>query len=1104
MANEFLRRTPTSTGNRRVWTFSYWIKKNSLGNAVSFYTTQASTPYLSVGDFYSTDEIQVCRNESATVTEVVTKNKFRDVSSWMHILIIWDTTHIISSNRAKLFVNGVEQKDFQNGSGSSAVFPTQNYEGGVNRTVEHDIGTVVTGAYPNGYPGTFVKGEMTDVFLVDGQALTPDVFGFYKQGKGYISAGSAQATDFRPGQWVPKTPRVIKTEINRRGGFGVNGFYLPMNDSKNFGADFHGDPNSIITLNEKLPQPRVGVASTASVGLGYTDALRADPYAANLVLALPFVSGGLQSGLGDCSHIIRNTGTAKTFVWNSGSTAVSTATTSSYYGSAGNFPGGTVGISTSADFKMDGSFTVECWFNSGNFNGTSGNHIAQGRDGKDGGDNWILSQGGTGGSSVRFLLRNDNGTNAKDLDVAISSLSTNQWHHFAGVYDNSKRQSMVFLNGVVVGVGTDITWTRNNTTTLLVGSNDSNPTGAGGNRNVNGYLQDLRIYKGVAKYTGGFDVPRPYTPVGIATWRQVPDTTANNFATMNPLIEARPSSGTDSPASSTIVTFAGGNLDLTNSASSGNAQRMVSFATIGISTGRWYWEVRAGTNDRVGISKGFQQKNYGGNLGGGSGLEATVTYEASGAVSFANTAFGSVTTLTPPSFDTTNIIGVAVSANNGLNNLTIQFFKDGVGVTTLTGVGATSPVLEWFPSKMMQGSGSGSDQKFNFGQNPTFSGNITEGTFTDTNGKGLFKYQPPSGFLALCEDNLPTPAISDPGKYFKTVLYTGDGNSGRSIVGVGFTPDLVWVKSRTNTNFNNIADSVRGTGRLLYTNSTVGEEVNTGIINSFNSDGFGVGSDNSANQSSQNFVAWCWRAGAGTTSTNTNGSITSVVSVNQDAGFSIVSFTGTGAQGTFGHGLGKTPKFIVMKRRTGGTNNWSVYHSSLGLSHTTYPNWLYLNATSSEQSSVSSANHPLYQRPDSSLIYLNTGTSESTNVSGSTYIAYCWAEIENFSKFGSYVGNGNADGPFVYCGFKPAIIIFKNISAVGNWVMKSNHISSNPNGYTLLPDASDTEYAPNNTEIDFLSNGFKNRTTSSLVNGSGNTIIFAAFAESPFQTANSK
>jgi hypothetical protein len=655
MANEYLRRNNTSTGNRQVWTWSAWIKRASnlsineerlwtAGTGGGTGTSPRTDISFGNGNFtFGLNSTGNSWNAPSTTAQ------HKDVSSWCHIVFVLDTTKTDATEQRRIYFNGVEEYL----TGATALTKNEltpyNLAGNIHAVAQY------VNEIPSGGQNPF-KGEMSDVFFVDGQALTPDVFGFYKQGKGYISVGSTQATDFRPGQWVPKTPRVIKTEINRRGGFGVNGFYLPMNDYRNFGADFHGDPNSIITLNEKLPQPRVGVASTASVGLGYTDALRADPYAANLVLALPFVSGGLSSGFGDYAPSIKGSGTAKTIVSTSATIAnVSAASTSGlYYGSGASFSNSGIGISfaSSSDFAFGtGDYTVECWIHRSNASSSSGSNAL-----------WSIGTVNTVGAlslfyeDNSFMLRSQGTGDAiytNDFSLTSSNFSTQQWNHFAVCRKGAT--VTLYVNGVAAGIST--TSSRNvNTNPFIVGS--INPSGL---YPFFGFMQDLRIYKGVAKYTGGFDVPRPYTPVGIATWRQVPDTTANNFATMNPLIEARPSAGTDSPASSTIVTFAGGNLDLTNSASSGNAQRMVSFATIGISTGRWYWEVRASTNDRVGISKGFQQKNYAiSALGSGSGLESSVSYEASGAVSFANTAFGSATTLTPPSFDTTNIIGVAV------------------------------------------------------------------------------------------------------------------------------------------------------------------------------------------------------------------------------------------------------------------------------------------------------------------------------------------------------------------------------------------------------------------------------------------------------------
>ena len=317
----------------------------------------------------------------------------------------------------------------------------------------------------------------------------------------------------------------------------------------------------------------------------------------------------------------------------------------------------------------------------------------------------------------------------------------------------------------------------------------------------------------------------------------------------------------------------------------------------------------------------------------------------------------------------------------------------------------------------------------NFGQNPSFSGNTTAGTFTDSNSKGLFKYEPPTDFLALCEDNLPTPAISDPGEYFKTVLYTGS-QTARSIQGLGFKPDLVWIKARSEVSSNALYDSVRGPTLGLFSNRTDAEETDTNNLTSFDDDGFSLGtgySSTGVNGSGRTYVTWCWRAGAGTTSTNTNGSITSVVSVNQDAGFSIVSWTASGATSTIGHGLGKVPKFIIAKSRTSSGYGWTNYHTSLGKDA-----YIMLHSTNA---SASSSNYWGTSSPSTTVF--GVAPFAYNNNSGNM-IAYCWAEIEGYSKFGSYTGNGSTDGPFVYCGFKPAFIMFKNADATGNWVMSDS------------------------------------------------------------------
>jgi hypothetical protein len=367
----------------------------------------------------------------------------------------------------------------------------------------------------------------------------------------------------------------------------------------------------------------------------------------------------------------------------------------------------------------------------------------------------------------------------------------------------------------------------------------------------------------------------------------------------------------------------------------------------------------------------------------------------------------------------------------------------------------------------------------------------------------LFKYQPPSGFLALCEDNLPTPAIANPGRHFKTVLYTGDGNSGRSIVGVGFTPDLVWIKCRNTARVHGLWDSVRGASNYLVSSSTAVETSDTtNGLQSFNSDGFSIGSVGTFNTSTDTYAAWCWKAGAGTTSTNTNGSITSVVSVNQDAGFSIVSWTGNGSStATVGHGLGKVPAFLISKAR-GGTNDWWVVHKS-GNGN------LQLNTTSALITSGGTNGSMGYPSTltNSTFTFTNgSSTVNNANQSGVTYISYCWAEIEGYSKFGSYVGNGSADGPFVYCGFKPAWVMIKRTDSTGgDWViLNSSMAPTNTSTLTALSPNDTRGEGPFGFNADLLSNGFKLRVTDSFSNASGGTYIFVAFAESPFQTANAK
>ena len=331
-------------------------------------------------------------------------------------------------------------------------------------------------------------------------------------------------------------------------------------------------------------------------------------------------------------------------------------------------------------------------------------------------------------------------------------------------------------------------------------------------------------------------------------------------------------------------------------------------------------------------------------------------------------------------------------------------------------------------------------------------------------------------------------------EYFNTVLYTGNNATGHAITGVGFQPDWTWIKERSSTSSHFVNDSVRGAGENLYTNLTSAEGTNTALFTSFDSDGFTIGNTNQGNESGQTYVAWNWLADNTSGSSNTDGSITSTVSANTTSGFSIVSYTGNQTSGaTVGHSLGSTPSMIIVKSRDT-ANSWAVYHKGIGATGLV---WLNLNNATYTTSNIWNNTEP------SSSVFTLGNNDTTTNKSGESYIAYCFAEKKGFSKFGSYIGNGNADGTFIYTGFKPAFVMTKRSNNTENWYILDNKRSPfNPPIKALSPNLSDAEDTNATGRIqDFLSNGFKLRTSDTAVNGSGDTYIYMAFAENPFVTS---
>ena len=330
--------------------------------------------------------------------------------------------------------------------------------------------------------------------------------------------------------------------------------------------------------------------------------------------------------------------------------------------------------------------------------------------------------------------------------------------------------------------------------------------------------------------------------------------------------------------------------------------------------------------------------------------------------------------------------------------------------------------------------------------------------------------------------------------YFNTLLYNGNDTADTTITGVGFQSDFTWIKSRLDTENHNLFDAIRGGGYRLYSNLNDAQSYIATTLSSWNSDGFVVGIDDGVNKTNGKFVSWNWKAN-GLGSSNTDGSINSIyTSASTTSGFSIVNYTGNGTAGaTVGHGLGKEVKTIIIKKYNT-TSDW-VYGSS-GMGFTKYMN---LNSTSAESAYSGMFNNTA---PTSSVFTL--GSDGQANASGGTYIAYCFADITGFSKSGSYIGNGNANGTFIYTGFKPAFVIVKASSISNEWNMWDNKRDPiNVADTVLWSNTTNTEAEiEDDYKIDILSNGFKARTTDARLNQSGATYIYMAFAGEPLVSTN--
>jgi hypothetical protein len=560
------------------------------------------------------------------------------------------------------------------------------------------------------------------------------------------------------------------------------------------------------------------------------------------------------------------------------------------------------------------------------------------------------------------------------------------------------------------------------------------------------------------------------SPTAYGTDTGVGGEVRGNYCTWNPLDK------------STNVTINNGNLDAIYT---GSADVYGCFSTFSVSSDKWYAEFTAtslgGSNyPIVGIRRSSSyQANF---------IPETYVDLKAGTSSNRGTPGPTFT-----AFVDGDVLGIAFDEDSGK----IYFSKNGTFLNSGNPVAGTGQFFSGL-----------TDGPFKFGIG-TFSSRTAIANF----GQRAFAYTAPSGFKALCTQNLTythtigATSTTQAGKYFNPVLYTGTGST-RTVTGVGFQPDFTWIKPRSSADHHILYDAIRGVRKQIYTNLTNAEETETQGLSAFTSDGFTVNGAHTVrgqtNDNTVTYVAWNWNAG-GSNQTISVGqystspdvpSIASTVRANQTSGFSIVTYTGTGSAATVGHGLGVAPSMVIVKRRNS-TGSWPVYHASLPSAN--YE--LFLERTDAQGTPSNSWNSTA---PTSTVFSIGTGTAVNTNTG--TYVAYCFAPVPGYSAFGSYGSNNSADNAFVYCGFRPRWIMIKSSSAGGtnlDWViydtarMTYNYIANTE----LRANLTTTEGGlARNPPIDILSNGFKVRGSGGEI-GSSTTYIFAAFAESPFKYA---
>jgi len=1077
----YMYRTPSIAGNRKTWTYSVWFKRGNMGSIQTLLNAGASE------DLAINASDQLIMNMGTC--SYISTQLFRDPSAWYHLVVATDTTQSTASSRVRFYLNGTEITAF-----GTETNPAQNEDLAVNSATLHSIGANEGGTEE-------WDGYLADVHFIDGAVSTAASFG---------------ETDTN-GVWVPiEYDATITT---------VTGY----DQSVEAGGTIGWTNETIWDRGWAIPNNKVvksigwnsSVAESAAV-LYISERTSSTVYTTKTSIAANHTGSGWEFFDLASEYTVPATGThyVGVFSGTGGHTTTRGTATEGRFdgdGAASQTVGGTAAVTEGSN----GSFSLGVKYEDGTGYGTNGfrldfaNSSSFGLDASSSGDvsavadkdseegEWNGTTGaytfGTGNidrsTTVNAIRSNDILTGNFLIDFTLTTKGTGMR---LGVYDVSEDGAFItsgsdhggmanMTNSWVYDVGNAqyryggsnqaaesiangsvVTFERTGSTIKVTDD------GAGGHTWSQTYSGPIRICLagGGSAYaldsfnwTSASRYGNSYSDSGLATNDQMSDSptddSANdvgNYPTLSPLWPTQ------------TVTYTDGNLTYTRS-----GQHAITLATQAIpSTGKWCFQMKfVGTPDGT----------------AGIGPFST-TFAANSALETSGAGYG------VSQLGRVKLLGSQfVDGTNFSNDEYACICYDADNEKAWAGI-STGGAWAWYDSGDPAAGSGGHD--ISSLDKPLFFGVSTEGTVSVEFDKNRFVDVTDLGnFKSLCTANLPAPAISDPSAHFQATAYTGNGTaigSGGKEVNQGgsstFTPDFVWIKNRDASDQHILTDIARGVTKYLSSDGQDVEVTDAETLSTFDADGFTVGNDVQVNTNTEDYIAWQWLAGGGAGSSNTAGSInTTTTTVNTTAGCSLSTYTGDGNSGaTIGHGIGVAPDFIIIKDRTN-ENSWAVFHSK----NTDAPetDFLKLNLTNATEDAIDRWNDTL---PSSTLITL--GNNTAVNGSSRTYSAWAWANVEGFSKFGTYIGNTSTAGPFIWCGFRPSLVIIKTITAGSDWYMfdvKRDPI--NLAGIQLKPNATDAETSQ--SVMDILSNGFKIRHADTAYNNTGG-LIFAAWAENPF------